>query len=35
MSELMNKISWAGDKDYQLITFSWEMIDVCQYKCSY
>jgi len=31
----MNKISWAGDKDYQLITFSWEMIDVCQYKCSY
>lgn len=31
----MDKISWAGDEDYQLITFSWEMLDVCQYKCSY
>ena len=35
MSELMDKISRAGDEEYQLITFSWEMLDVCQYKCSY
>jgi organic radical activating enzyme len=25
----------AGHKDYDLITFAWNIIDICQYKCSY
>jgi organic radical activating enzyme len=25
----------AGYKDYDLITFSWHIIDICQYECSY
>jgi len=25
----------AGDKNYNLITFSWDLVDMCQYKCSY
>lgn len=36
ISKLKNKdIKEAGDKDYNLLTFSWDLIDICQYKCTY
>jgi len=25
----------AGYKDYNIVTFAWNIIDICQYKCSY
>lgn len=31
----INDIKEAGDKDYNLIKFSWNLIDICQYRCSY
>jgi len=31
----INNVKEAGDKDYNLITFSWNLIDICQYRCSY
>ena len=31
----MDDIVSAGDSRYELITFSWDIIDVCQYNCSY
>jgi len=31
----MSDIQWAGNKDHDLITFSWDIIDMCQYKCTY
>ena len=31
----MEDIVSAGDADYELVTFSWDIIDVCQYNCSY
>lgn len=30
-----DKVIQAGDKNYNLITFSWDIVDMCQYKCSY
>ena len=30
-----NDFKEAGDKDYTLLTFSWDLIDICQYKCTY
>lgn len=30
-----NEVVEAGDSDYNLLTFSWDLVDVCQYKCSY
>lgn len=32
---MINNIVEAGHKDYELITFSWYITDVCQYQCSY
>lgn len=31
----INNIKEAGDEKYDLITFSWNLIDICQYRCSY
>lgn len=31
----MDDIVAAGNTDYQLLTFSWALLDVCNYKCSY
>ena len=31
----MDDIVAAGNVDYQLLTFSWALIDVCNYQCSY
>ena len=25
----------SGNPDYELITYSWNLIDICQYKCTY
>ena len=30
-----NEVIEAGDPDYNLLTFSWDLVDVCQYNCSY
>jgi organic radical activating enzyme len=30
-----NEIVEAGDPNYNLLTFSWDLVDVCQYNCSY
>ena len=35
MSICMDDIVAAGNPDYELLTFSWNLIDVCQYECSY
>lgn len=31
----MDDVISAGNPDYKLLTFSWDLIDVCQYNCSY
>jgi organic radical activating enzyme len=31
----INDINSAGNPDYELLTFAWDLIDVCQYKCTY
>ena len=31
----IDQIISAGDPEYKRAMFSWEVIDVCQYKCSY
>jgi len=31
----MENIVSAGDPDYNTVMFSWELIDMCQYNCSY
>jgi organic radical activating enzyme len=30
-----NEVVEAGDHNYNLISFSWDLVDVCQYNCSY
>jgi len=32
---IMSDVISAGNPEYNLLTFSWDLIDVCQYKCSY
>ena len=31
----MDDIVSAGSENYRVFTFSWELIDICQYNCSY
>lgn len=31
----MDSITAAGNLDYNIVTFSWDLLDVCNYKCSY
>lgn len=31
----MSSITAAGNLDYNIVTFSWDLLDVCNYKCSY
>jgi len=35
MDLTMEHVVAAGNTDYQLLTFSWPLLDVCNYKCSY
>jgi MoaA/NifB/PqqE/SkfB family radical SAM enzyme len=37
MSELidLDNVVESGDPNYELVTFSWDLLDVCQYNCSY
>lgn len=30
-----NDVIEAGDSNYDTITFSWDLVDICQYNCSY
>lgn len=30
-----NDVCEAGDPNYNTLTFSWDLVDVCQYNCSY
>ena len=30
-----NDVIEAGDPNYSLLTFSWDLVDICQYNCSY
>lgn len=32
---MFDTITAAGNTNYKLLTFSWDIIDVCNYKCSY
>lgn len=35
MTTCLTSISAAGIKEYNMITFSWDLLDACQYKCTY